>query len=506
MTAYDDSVEGKLAAALMVTGFFDVDRTPEEIDAEIDRRMSGVLTSVPLFRVGHEEPHWLRPLADFYEAAEQAARGERKPVFATFSAPSQVGKSDCGEVSLARWIIRNPTHRLATISYGTDLSHPRSKRIRSDVQMMGVRLRGDSTAVQHWETAQGGGLLSVGLEGPLTGQPGLSLLEVDDPYKNRQEAESPAHRRMINDILRGVLASRLNPRTSMLFKLARWATDDVIGFIQSEYGDIFEHHRIPVWNDDGTLNIRMGGRDEEHWKRQRTLMGEHDWWSLMQGLPRPREGRLFKGVVHGTCPNDSARVAIGLDFAYSTATTADWSVAVVLKQHMGRYYVHQVIRRQCTAPEFGRELKTLQMLFPGAPMRAYLGGKEGGVGDWLKAVGVHVEALPAHGDKYARAQPVAAAWEAGMIAVDPSALWVAEFVKELHDFSGKGDRHDDQVDAFAAAFDALPTIPFTYSPQIVGGTYRQHEGRPSGIGMGQQISAMIKPGWKPGMPIRKKWE
>jgi hypothetical protein len=39
--------------------------------------------------------------------------------------------------------------------------------------------------------------------------------------------------------------------------------------------------------------------------------------------------------------------------------------------------------------------------------------------------------------------------------VPRSAPWLNEFVLELKSFTGKGDKHDDQVDALAAAHDVL---------------------------------------------------
>jgi len=65
------------------------------------------------------------------------------------------------------------------------------------------------------------------------------------------------------------------------------------------------------------------------------------------------------------------------------------------------------------------------------------------------------------GDKFIRAQATSAAWKRGEImlpgedveATDPE--WLDDFVGEVTDFSGKGDRHDDQVDALVAAYDML---------------------------------------------------
>jgi predicted phage terminase large subunit-like protein len=69
---------------------------------------------------------------------------------------------------------------------------------------------------------------------------------------------------------------------------------------------------------------------------------------------------------------------------------------------------------------------------------------------------LNVQAKPATADKFIRAQPVAAAWNAGRIFLPPDApRWAGPFVSEMRSFTGIKDSHDDQIDALAAAYDAL---------------------------------------------------
>jgi hypothetical protein len=120
-------------------------------------------------------------------------------------------------------------------------------------------------------------------------------------------------------------------------------------------------------------------------------------------------------------------------------------------------------------------------------VQAYIGGTEKGVLDLLKAPDgsqpLYVTPMLAAsaGDKFARAQPVAAAWNAGKVQVpsnvgalaslgspyremaarDPQAAvpWMQPFLDEVCNFTGVADAHDDQVDALAGAF-----APFTVAP------------------------------------------
>lgn len=64
-----------------------------------------------------------------------------------------------------------------------------------------------------------------------------------------------------------------------------------------------------------------------------------------------------------------------------------------------------------------------------------------------------------------RAQAASAAWNAGRVFVPDGAPWADAFVGELLDFSGINDAHDDQLDAFVAAFDhAARTSPLVVVP------------------------------------------
>jgi predicted phage terminase large subunit-like protein len=82
---------------------------------------------------------------------------------------------------------------------------------------------------------------------------------------------------------------------------------------------------------------------------------------------------------------------------------------------------------------------------------------------------VDVGAEKAEGDKFIRAQPVAAAWNAGKVLVPRSAPWLEAFIAEVCGFTGIDDDHDDQVDALAAAFDVLNERVPTFSgiPEVL---------------------------------------
>lgn len=456
----------RLYNSLDAMGFFSSSRTPEEIEEEIQRCLTSTLTSIPLLRSGYEIPTHLTQLCDIYDQVERAGRGECEPILCTISAPSQVGKTSAGEVAMARLLARNPTFNIATLAYGESLARERSKNIRDDVLLLGGHIREDSGAVQHWRLEEGGSFFAAGLEGPITGRPGLTLIEIDDPYKDESEVYSAAHKRWLRAVIKKVILTRRNPRTSVIIKHTRWATDDLIGWIEKEAGNEWKHYTIPAVDEKtGEPLVTIGGRDKAWWAATRKSLGEETWWSIMMGKPRPRDGKLFKGVVYGDCPSNSGvRISIGIDLAYSSKKTSDYSVAVVIKQYNGIYYVSHVVRRQCESTDFATELHVLKKLYPGVPMRGYLSGIESGTISFFKKEGLPIEVLPASQDKYSRAIPASAGWTKGLVQVPAAASWAQAFVDELKDFPTAD--HDDQVDAFAAAYDGLPSPKTDTTPII----------------------------------------
>jgi predicted phage terminase large subunit-like protein len=411
-----------------------------------------VLDAIPIVKTGYERPTHLASLAGLYERAFEAARGRGDPVRALVSAPSQVGKTTCGQVAATWWLNKVPSDFLAFLSYGQAMADIKSAEVREMSRELGIELRGDTTAKSLWYTKEGGGMLARGLDAGITGMSGLSLIDLDDPYMNKIQAESPAHKYRVLEGYRSNVVSRAHPRTSIIIKHARWAPDDLIGTLEREGG--WESYRVPAVGDDGEPVVTMRGRTREWWEKQRKEMGEHAWWSLMQGRPRPREGTLFSGVHTYTERPSTGSICIGLDFAYSTKSSADWSVAVVLMKADHRVYVLDVVRVQESAPSFAMRVKALRARYPGAPLRAFIGGTEKGTVDFLARDGLAVHALPATGDKWSRAQSVSAAWNEGNVLVSESAAWADAFTSELLDFSPRA-AHDDQVDALVAAFDGL---------------------------------------------------
>lgn len=414
---------------------------------------------------GLQAPHPLARVAGLYDRIEAG-----EPVWALVSTPPQHGKTSCELYGATRHLLRHPDQAVALVTYEQRLALKFSYHAKLIAEAAGLHITGH--ALSEWRTDRHGSFLATSVSGPLTGHPALKLILVDDPYKGRAEAESALERAKVRDWMSGSVIARAHPDTSIIVTHTRWHEDDLIGFLskwkKADGTPRFEHINLPAINEAGEALWPELHPVEELNERRRN---EYDWWSMYMGSPRPKGGALFQDTYFFDRLPDGYRVSIGVDLAYTAKTHADYSVAVVLAEKAGLYYVLDVVRLQVAAPLFGQRLKMLQAAYPGAPMTAYAYGPEKGNIDWLRKEGLRIWGKSMSGDKHARAQPVAGAWNAGKIllprtrgALDPSLPpshaqlppeWLDEFVSELASFSGINDPHDDQVDALAPAYDRI---------------------------------------------------
>ncbi|WP_026174054.1 hypothetical protein [Effusibacillus pohliae] len=74
-------------------------------------------------------------------------------------------------------------------------------------ELFGISLARDNSSVVNWDIeGSWGGMISVGIGGPITGTgQGADLLLIDDPVKNRKEADSKTYRDMVWNEYRNTL-------------------------------------------------------------------------------------------------------------------------------------------------------------------------------------------------------------------------------------------------------------------------------------------------------------
>jgi len=417
----------------------------------------GLAEFVPAITPGYSRPDHLAPLVELLE------RARREPVRAVVHAPPRHGKTDTVLHAIAWYLRKDPDLAIAYATYGIELANSKSRDARGIARAAGVELDAGAKGVGEWRTREGGRAVFTALNGSLTGK-GFRVLFVDDPFKNRIQAESPTYRARIWDLWQGSTINRVEPGGSAIVLATRWHPEDLSGRLISQG---WQYLRLPALSDDGRALWPERWPAEELQQRRREV-GEYTWASLYQGVPRPRGGAVFNAEPALYTPEALGEVreyrdGIGVDFAYTARKHADYSSAVVMRSHepeRGRrvYYVLDCLRKQVLAPEFAADGARLQRAHGGCKAMGYVTVFEKMIVPFMSDRGFVVEARRVKADKFTRAQPYAASWNDGRVLlpedVGPDS-WVNVFLAEHLRFTGQDDDEDDQVDAGAAAHDLL---------------------------------------------------
>lgn len=442
----------------------------------LERRAESLIDFVP--RVS---PRWCRPdhLAPLVALFERVRQGER--VRALVSVPAQHGKTTLVLHALAWLLAADPTLPLAYITYAQDLADSKSFDARSLARAAGVPLAAERQNLAEWRTTAGGSCRFGGIGGPLTGSP-ARLVVVDDPFKNRLEAESQVTRDAVHGWYTSVALTRLPEDGSAIVVHTRWHQDDLIGRLEREGG--YEVINLPfVFNDAGEFDPEGGthvlwprqllpdgkavGWTLEGARARLAEVGPYDAASIYGGSPRPREGKMFREPARFTALDlDGARLVLAVDPAGSDSPQANHSVAVALavRGHGLEQTADLVglLRFQLRPEHAAPRLLAFQRRW-GARLHieGSRDGKEMARCLALIAPDLEVETLQAIGNKALRAEPVATAWNAMRVRVpaDPRTIGctpedLSEFVRVVTSFVGLADGEDDDVDALAHAWNA----------------------------------------------------
>src|SRR5580704_7729243 len=133
---------------------------------------------------------------------EAVERGEIKRLMIFL--PPRHGKSIITSSLFPAWYLgRHPENQIIFTTYGQELSDDFGRRVRNFLTdsfhksiFSDCRLSEDSTAAHRFGTTLGGAYYAVGRGGPITGR-GANLLVIDDPIKDREEADSETIRRSL---------------------------------------------------------------------------------------------------------------------------------------------------------------------------------------------------------------------------------------------------------------------------------------------------------------------
>ena len=329
-----------------------------------------------------------------------------------------------------------------------------------------------------------GGMLSVGVGGAITGE-GADLLLIDDPIKNRQEAESETYRRRLYEEYQSTLYTRVQRDGAIIIVMTRWHEDDICGRLlnpsicEPEGWEILDIPAVCETEDD-LLGRQIGetiwpeiGYDEAWAARTKAAVGTYAWAGMYQQRPAPLEGGLFKRQYfnfYKVAPSGMSQVVQSWDCTFKEVDTSDYVAGHVWGRKGGDFYLLDRVHAKMGITATMQSIRTLTAKWPTARAKYIEEAANGAaVIELLKRQIPGIVPVHPDGGKVVRAQAIMPFVEAGNVYLpDPSiAPWIHDFIEECANFPNA--LHDDDVDAMTQALNQLGAMPnFALPPSDYG--------------------------------------
>lgn len=312
--------------------------------AEIARRilakrqfLSFIRYKSPWFRI-----NWHHQLVA--DALERVERGEltRLMIFL----PPRHSKSEMVSVSFPPWVLgRDKNKSIIATSYSDGLASGFGRQARNIVdspeyqRIFDTKLAEDSKSKSQWNTNGRGTYNAVGVGGSVTGK-GADILIIDDPIKNRQDAESATIRESIFDWYRSTARTRLSPTGAIILCLTRWHDDDLAGRLLEEDPEGWEVISLPAIAEEDEQYRSEGEAlwpdqfNLENLKQTKKDVGLYEWSALYQQNPISSETQefsksFFKSVAKRQVDELITSCFITIDPAVKEKDTADYTGTVI---------------------------------------------------------------------------------------------------------------------------------------------------------------------------------
>ncbi|MGH9945564.1 MAG: phage terminase large subunit [Pyrinomonadaceae bacterium] len=464
-------------------------------------------SKVPDFRdwISQTAPNWIwnwKHQIYLYDKLDMITNGKTKRLMVFM--PPRHSKSETVTVRYTAWrMVREPNSNIILGCYNQRLANRFSRKVRRIVGDS-IPLSKERKAADEWETLDGGGLCAVGVGAGVTGF-GANLIVIDDPVKNRSEAESKAYRENTWDWFNDDIFTRLEPNAAIILIQTRWHEDDLAGRLLNEMkngGEQWEVVSLPALaGRSGDTPVPMSpegdristipdhrfrtrcvrgdksvaapsddplGRepgealcpdryDETALRRIEKKLGSYSFAALYQQNPVPLDGGIFKRawferIVDKAPPK--LKWFRGYDLAVSTKTTADFTASFrIASDDCGNIYIANGMRSRIEYPEQRRyvieRMRAEKDTVHGIESALHGQALVQDINRDTKLFRVVLRAIRADKDKVARALPWAAKAEAGKVILVRGA-WNEAFIEEVCSFPN--GTHDDQVDAVSLAF------------------------------------------------------
>ena len=261
--------------------------------------------------------------------------------------PPRHSKSEMVSVHFPPWVFgRNKNKSIMQASYSADLAMEFGRQARNIVasgeykNLFTTTLAEDSQSKSVWSTNGRGRYNALGVGGAATGK-GADILIIDDPIKNRKDADSFLVRENIYRWYQSTARTRLSPKGAVILVVTRWHDDDLAGRLLAEdTNKEWEVISLPAIAEEDEEHRKKG---EALWPTQFDLpnllqtkkeVGLYEWTSLYQQNPLNAETQeflksMFKPITAQEVSSRRTTCWITIDPAVKEKDNADYTGWVI---------------------------------------------------------------------------------------------------------------------------------------------------------------------------------
>ena len=403
--------------------------------------------------------------------------------------PPQHGKSLTLSETLPSWYLgRFPTKRIIMASYNEDSAQRFCRRNADKLKQFGGSLFGVSLAIDRSTELEldnrQGRMISRGIMSGITGNP-ADLIIIDDPIKNREEANSQTIRDKLWEEWQNSIKSRLAAGAKVILIMTPWHEDDLAARLLQSEQNISEIRLPVVAEEDDPLGRKPGdalcpelGKDNA-WLKQFKESYIHDaqggaraWEALYMCRPRVEGGNLVDRKWWRSYEPNSIRdfgtEVISVDAAFKGTDSSDFVAITVWGKLGSDYYLRYCLNRHLTFSQTLDAIRLAQTLYPNAG-RVLIEDKANGTAiiDVLQREMFCIPVNP-KGGKEARVNAISPAIESGHVFLPQGAPWLEAYMDQFSAFPAGA--HDDMVDSTSQALAFLLSangIPVSRTPDPV---------------------------------------
>ncbi len=414
--------------------------------------------------------------------------------------PPQHAKSSTVTIRFPAYLLeKNPKKRIIITGYSGGLAETFSRQIRNIVRDRNlVEMDEERQAVEEWKTKQGGGLKAVGVEGAITGF-SADLIIIDDPVKNREEANSKARREAVWNWFTNDLYTRQQSNTPIILIMTRWHEDDLAGRLLEQDKEetdpdfkwtVVSLPAIGEGNDPADYPVQRKEGEAlcealhpiSQLRNFEKVMGTY-FSALYQQRPAPAEGDVWKKAwfceekdenkpfrMRGNFPSGYKRTQVW-DAALDTKERNDFSAMVEgFNDGEGNIYVCAMVNEKMEFPDLIARMRSEMERVDGY-VDVCIEDKASGkpARQQLRSLGIPIIEVPSGTiDKRARAKSVSHYAESGFVTfVNLPGNCNNELIHQLLIFDN--GRYDDLHDSFVHLLRRVTNVSKGWSEETIKG-------------------------------------